>query len=113
VVYDGIGKASFAGSFEALAMRGHLVLYGEATGMPDPISHAMLAEKSATLSRPVLFHYTAAPDILRDMARNLFRMIESGALKVSINQRFPLREAPEAHRRLEGRLTTGSTILLP
>jgi NADPH:quinone reductase-like Zn-dependent oxidoreductase len=113
VVYDGIGKASFAGSFEALAMRGHLVLYGEATGMPDPISHAMLAGKSATVSRPVLFHYTAAPDMLRDMARNLFRMIESGALKVSINQRFPLREAAEAHRQLEGRLTTGSTILLP
>ena len=51
--------------------------------------------------------------MLRDMARNLFRMIESGALKVSINQRFPLGEAAEAHRRLEGRLTTGSTILLP
>ncbi|MGH6928454.1 MAG: zinc-binding dehydrogenase, partial [Dongiaceae bacterium] len=55
VVYDGIGKASFAGSFVALALRGHLVLYGHATGMPDPISHATLAEKSATVTRPVLF----------------------------------------------------------
>ena len=80
VVYDGIGKASFAGSFEALALRGHLVLYGHATGMPDPISHATLAEKSATVTRPVLFHYTAAAEDLRDMARNLFRMIELGAL---------------------------------
>ena len=113
VVYDGIGKASFAGSFEALALRGHLVLYGHATGMPDPISHDTLAEKSATVTRPVLFHYTAAAEDLRDMARNLFRMIESGALRVSINQRFPLRQAADAHRELEARRTTGSTILLP
>jgi NADPH2:quinone reductase len=113
VVYDGIGKATFAGSFEALAMRGHLVLYGHATGMPDPISHATLAEKSATVTRPALFHYIAAPEDLRDMARNLFRMIESGALRVSINQRFPLRQAADAHRELEARRTTGSTILLP
>jgi NADPH:quinone reductase len=113
VVYDGIGKASFAGSFEVLALRGHLVLYGQATGMPDPISHATLAEKSATVTRPVLFHYTAAPEDLRDMARNLFRMIESGALRVSINQRFPLRQAADAHREIEARRTTGSTILLP
>jgi len=113
VVYDGIGKASFAGSFEALALRGHLVLYGQATGMPDPISHATLAEKSATVTRPVLFHYTAAPEDLRDMARNLFQMIESGALRVSVNQRYSLRQAAEAHRELEARRTTGSTILLP
>ncbi len=113
VVYDGIGKASFAGSFEALALRGHLVCYGHATGMPDPVSHATLAEKSATVTRPVLFHYTAAPEDLRDMAQNLFRMIESGALRVSINQRFPLRQAGDAHRALEARRTTGSTILLP
>lgn len=113
IVYDGIGKASFAGSFEALALRGHLILYGHATGMPDPISHATLAEKSATVTRPVLFHYTATPEYLRDMAQNLFRMIESGALRVSINQRFPLRQAGDAHRELEARRTTGSTILLP
>lgn len=113
VVYDGIGKASFAGSFDALALRGHLVLYGQATGMPDPISHATLAEKSATVTRPVLFHYTAAPEDLRDMARNLFRMIESGALRVSINQRYPLPQAADAHRELEARRTTGSTILVP
>ena len=113
VVYDGIGKASFAGSFEALALRGHLVLYGHAAGMPDPISHTTLAEKSATVTRPVLFHYTAASEDLRDMVRNLFGMIESGALRVSINQRYSLRQAAEAHRELEARRTTGSTILLP
>jgi NADPH:quinone reductase-like Zn-dependent oxidoreductase len=113
VVYDGIGKASFAGSFESLALRGHLVLYGQATGMPDPISHATLAEKSATVTRPVLFHYTAMPEDLRDMARHLFRMIESRALRVSINQRFSLRQSAAAHREIEARRTTGSTILLP
>jgi NADPH2:quinone reductase len=73
----------------------------------------MLAEKSATVTRPVLFHYTAEPESLTDMARNLFGMIESGTLKVSINQRFTLRDAAQAHRELEGRRTTGSTILLP
>src|SRR5262249_16174171 len=113
VVYDGIGRASFAGSFEALALRGHLVLYGHATGMPDPISHALLAEKSATVTRPMLFHHTAEPENLRAMAQNLFRMIESGALRVMINQRFALAHAGEAHREIEGRRTTGSTILLP
>ena len=113
VVYDGIGKASFAGSLEALALRGHLVLYGQATGMPDPISHATLAEKSATITRPVLFHYTAAPEDLRDMTRNLFHMIESGTLRVSVHQRYSLRQAADAHRELEARRTTGSTILLP
>ena len=113
VVYDGIGRASFAGSFEALAMRGHLVLYGQATGLPDPVPPGLLSEKSATITRPVLFHYTAEPTDLRDMAGNLFRMIESGALRVSVNQRFTLREAAQAHRALESRQTTGSTILLP
>jgi len=113
VIYDGIGKASFAGSFASLAMRGHLVLYGQTTGLPDPISQALLSEKSASVTRPVLFHYTAAPEDLRDMARNLFRMIESGALRVSINQRFALRQTADAHRELEARRTTGSTILLP
>jgi NADPH2:quinone reductase len=81
--------------------------------MPDPISHTALAEKSATVTRPALFHYIAVPEDLRDMARNLFRMIESGALRVSINQRFALRQAADAHRELEARRTTGSTILLP
>jgi NADPH:quinone reductase len=113
VIYDGIGQETFAASFAALAMRGHLVLHGEASGMPEPIAHAMLARKSATVTRPALFHYTADGEELRAMAGNLFRMIETGALKVSVNQRYPLAEAAEAHRALEGRRTTGSTILLP
>jgi NADPH2:quinone reductase len=79
VIFDGIGKASYAGSFEALALRGHLILHGQATGFPEPIAHGMLTEKSATVTRPVLFHYTADPAELRSIAQNLFRMIESGA----------------------------------
>jgi NADPH2:quinone reductase len=113
VIYDGIGKASYAGAFEALAVRGHLILYGQATGLPEAIAHGMLEEKSASVTRPVVFHYTADAADLRSMAQNLFRMIESGALKVTINQRYPLSEAAEAHRAIEGRRTSGSTILLP
>lgn len=113
VIYDGIGRDSFAASFEALAVRGHLVLYGEASGTPEPIAHALLARKSATVTRPALFHYTADPDELRAIAGNLFRMIETGALRVSVNQRFPLGDAAAAHRALEQRRTTGSTILIP
>ena len=77
------------------------------------MASSALAEKSATLTSPVIFHYTAEPQDLRAMAQNLFRMAASGALRVSINQRFPLSQAAEAHRALEGRRTTGSTILLP
>ncbi len=113
VIYDGVGKTSFAGSLKSLARRGHLVVYGHASGPPEPIAHSALAEKSATVTSPVIFHYTAEPQDLRAMAQNLFRMVASGALRVSINQRLPLSQAAEAHRALEGRRTTGSTILLP
>ena len=112
-IYDGIGKASFAGSLHALARCGHLVAYGHASGPPEPVAQTTLTEKSATISGPVIFHYTADPQDLRTMAQNLFRMIASGALRVSINQRFPLSQAAEAHRALEGRRTSGSTILAP
>lgn len=112
VVYDGIGKASFLESFEALAMRGHLVSYGQASGALDPVDPAIFSRKSASLTRPVLFHYTADPETLRAMAANLFAAIDAG-LRAAPRQRYALSQAVQAHRDLEGRRTVGASILVP
>jgi NADPH:quinone reductase-like Zn-dependent oxidoreductase len=112
VVYDGIGKTSFLESLEALAMRGHLVSYGQASGALDPFDPAILSRKSASLTRPVLFHYTAEPETLRAMAANLFAAI-AGGMRAAPRQRYPLAEAARAHRELEGRRTVGASVLIP
>jgi NADPH:quinone reductase-like Zn-dependent oxidoreductase len=112
VVYDGIGRASFLESFEALAMRGHLVSYGQSSGPLDPVDPALLSRKSASLTRPVLFHFTSDPDMLRAMAANLFAAI-AGGLRAGPRQRYPLAEAARAHRELEGRRTVGASVLIP
>lgn len=113
VVYDAVGAATWTQSLETLAPRGHLVSYGQASGPIPPVDAAALSAKSATLSLPVLFDYTAAPADLREIARNLFDAIRRGVLRPSINQRYPLAEAASAHRELETRRTTGSSVLLP
>jgi len=112
VVYDGIGRTSFAESLEALAMRGHLVSYGQASGALGAFDPAILSSKSASLTRPVLFHYTADPQTLRAMAGALFAAIEAG-LRAAPRQRYALAEAARAHRELEGRRTVGASILIP
>lgn len=112
VVYDGIGRASFLESFEALAPLGHLVSYGQASGALAPFDPAILSRKSASLSRPVLFHYTANPETLRAMAANLFAAIGEG-LRASPRQRYKLSDAARAHRDLEGRRTVGASVLVP
>jgi NADPH2:quinone reductase len=113
VVYDAVGKDTIARSLEALALRGHLVSYGQASGAYDPIDPEALEAKSATLSRPVLFHYTANPEDLRAIAGNVFDMLARGALRVAIHQRYVLADAAQAHRDLESRRTTGASILVP
>ncbi|HEX2113288.1 MAG TPA: quinone oxidoreductase [Alphaproteobacteria bacterium] len=113
VVYDGLGGDMLLKSIEALAMRGHLVSYGQAAGPVAPLDLSLLSRKSATLSRPVLFHYTADPTDLRDISRNVFSMIRRGAVRIAVNQRYPLAEAARAHADLEARRTTGSSVLLP
>jgi NADPH2:quinone reductase len=113
VVYDAVGKDTLAGSLEALATPGHLVSYGQSSGTPEPPPLTMLSAKSATFSRPVLFHYTADPVVLREMAGNVFDLVARGALRVEIGQRFPLADAAHAHRELEARRTIGATVLLP
>lgn len=113
VVYDGVGKDTFLKSLECLAMLGHLVSYGAASGVPDPISVAQLAPRSASLTRPTLFHYTADPANLRKMARDLFAVVTSGAVKVQKPAEYKLRDAAKAHEDLTSRKTTGSLILIP
>ncbi|WP_206935427.1 quinone oxidoreductase family protein [Roseococcus thiosulfatophilus] len=113
VIYDGIGRDSFADSMESLALCGRLVSFGQSSGPIEPIAPSLLSAKSATLSRPVLFHYTAKrPDLLR-MAGALFDVVASGAVKVAPPARYALADAAKAHSDLEGRRTTGSLVLVP
>ena len=112
VVYDSVGRETFLKSIDCLAPRGMMVSFGNASGPPDPIAPAVLAQKgSLFLTRPTLFHYIAARDELELAATELFDMIASDKVKVEIKQRFALKDAAEAHGALEARRTTGSTIL--
>ena len=112
VVYDSVGKDTFLRSLDCLRPRGLMVSFGNASGPPDPISPTLLAQKgSLFLTRPTLFSYIATREELEQSAQDLFDMIRSGKVKIEIGQRFPLRDAAEAHRALEARQTTGSTVL--
>ena len=114
VVYDSIGKETFDGSLNALAVRGMLVSFGNSSGAVPAFEPGILGAKgSLYLTRPTLFHYTRTPQELQETADDLFAVIQSGAVKITINQRFPLAEAREAHEALQSRATTGATILIP
>ena len=114
VVYDGVGKDTFMDSLDCLAPRGLMVSFGNASGPVTQFNPAVLSQKgSLFLTRPTLFHYTARREDLVAAARDLFAVVGSKAVKVTINQTYPLREAAQAHRDLEARKTTGSTVLLP
>ncbi len=113
VAYDSVGKDTFMDSVNSLAPRGLLVSFGNASGPVDPFSPSLLGEKgSLFLTRPSLMAYMATPEEIRDSARALFDAHERG-VKITVGQTYPLREAHEAHRDLEARKTTGSTVLLP
>jgi NADPH:quinone reductase len=109
VIYDGLGKEAAKENYEALARRGHWVSYGQASGAHD--SFPDLAGKSGTLSRPVLFHYTA--DHLHEMAGNVFNAFREGTICLEVRHRYPLAAAADAHRDLEARRTSGQVVLLP
>ncbi|EHM00372.1 GroES-like protein [Acetobacteraceae bacterium AT-5844] len=114
VVYDSVGKETFMASLDCLAPFGTMVSYGNASGAVPPFDIAILAAKgSLFLTRPTLATYTARHDDLVATAADLFAAVQSGAVKIRINQTYPLKDAAEAHRALEGRKTTGSTVLLP
>jgi NADPH2:quinone reductase len=114
VVYDGVGKATFMKSLDCLRPRGLMVSYGNASGAVDAFSLGVLSQKgSLYVTRPTLFTYTSTRETLIDCANDLFEVVKSGAVKIEINQRFPLDKAADAHRALEGRATTGQTLLIP
>ena len=113
VIYDGVGRDSFAHSVAALAVRGHLVSFGQASGDIGSYDIGFLAAKSATVSRPNFAHFTDTPDKVGAITARLFDALEQRILRVDIGQSWPLREAAAAHRALEGGDTVGSTILLP
>ena len=112
VVYDSVGKDTFLKSIDCLAPRGMMVSFGNASGPPDPFPPGLLAQKgSLFLTRPTLFNYIATRAELEEAAGELFDMLSSGKVKVEVKQRFALADAAEAHRALEGRKTSGSTVL--
>ena len=114
VVYDGVGKDTFMGSLDCLQPRGLMVSYGNASGAVPPFNPALLAQKgSLYLTRPTLATYAAKTEDLAKMARELFAVVKSGKVKISVNQTYALRDAAQAHQDLESRKTTGSTVLLP
>ncbi len=114
VVYDSVGRDSFLKSLGCLAPRGMLALYGQSSGPVEPFDPALLAQKgSLFLTRPSLAQYAATRDELLRRAGDLFNWIKSGELNLRIEQSFPLPEAAEAHRQLEGRKTTGKVVLIP
>jgi NADPH2:quinone reductase len=113
-VYDGVGKATFLEGFEALAPTGRMILYGAASGQPDPVAPALLqSHGSAYLQRPTLATYTRTPELLLERAQRLFELVTTGAVEVRVGARYPLAEARSAHEDLEARRTTSKVLLIP
>ena len=114
VVYDGVGKDTFMDSLDCLAPLGLLASFGNASGAVTQFNPGILAQKgSLFLTRPTLATYTASREDLVKSANELFAIVKSGKVKISINQTYPLRDAAKAMSDLEGRKTTGSTVLIP
>lgn len=113
-VYDGVGRATIWSSLDALRPHGTMVSFGNASGAVEPIAPSELAKRhSLFLTRPVLFDFIDTRPRLLEAAGELFELVIGGVLEVRINQRYPLAKAADAHRDLEARKTTGSTLLLP
>ena len=114
VVYDGVGADTFMGSLDCLAPLGLMVAFGNASGPVPPFNTLLLAAKgSLFLTRPSLAAYVRTPALLTQSAEALFEAVSSGAVEVHIGQEYALRDAAQAHRDLEARKLTGSTILIP
>jgi NADPH2:quinone reductase len=114
VVYDGVGRDTFEMSLDCLRSRGLMVSFGNASGSPEPLDLQVLSAKgSLFITRPTLLTYTAETDELRQSSADLFGRIQRGDIRIGINQRYALADVQQAHRDLEGRATTGSSVLLP
>jgi len=112
-VYDSVGRDTIMGSLAVLANFGTLVSFGQSSGAPDDLRVSHLARGSLRLTRPTLFHHTASRAWLEQASGDLFAMIRSGAVRIRIDHRWPLTEVAAAHDTLEGRGTTGCTVLIP
>ena len=114
VVYDSVGRATFARSLNCLAPRGLIVAFGNSSGAIDPVDPLILSQKgSLFLTRPTLVHYTRTREELLQRATDLFTWIAAGTLRLRLEFVFPLRDVAEAHKALEGRRTTGKVLLIP
>ncbi|MFQ5566732.1 MAG: quinone oxidoreductase [Paracoccaceae bacterium] len=113
-VLDSVGKSTWEGSLDCLKPLGTMVTFGNASGKPDPVDPQVLAGKgSLFLTRPTLFTHIASREACQARADELFEMVTSGKVQIRINQTYPLADVAQAHRDLEARKTTGTTILLP
>jgi len=114
VVYDGIGKDTFPASLDCIRPMGMFVSYGASSGQIDAFNINILQTKGSLFAtRPTLNTYAAKKQDLVDIAADMFKVVGSGAVKIPINQKYPLKDAQKAHRDLEGRGTTGASILVP
>ena len=114
VVYDGVGKDTFMGSLDSLRPLGMMVSYGNASGPVPPFELLLLSQKgSLFVTRPTLANYTSKRGDLEALGGELFEVVVSGKVRIEVNQTYSLQDAAQAHRDLEARKTTGSTILLP
>ncbi len=113
-VYDSVGKDTFEGSLDCLKPLGMFASFGQSSGLPPPFSLSLLQKKGALFAtRPTIMTYLAKRPDLERSAAELFEALEAGTVKMAINQEWPLKDAAEAHRALEGRKTTGATVLIP
>lgn len=113
-VYDSVGKDTFMKSLDCIRRHGIMVLFGQASGNVEPFNLSLLAQKgSLFITRPTLMTYTADREDLVTIAGELFDVVDSGAVRIEVNQTYPLNEAARAHTDLEARKTTGSTVLIP
>ena len=114
VVYDSVGKDTFMESLGCVRQRGIMVSFGQSSGMVAPLDVTLLSTKgSLFLTRPTLMHYTDTREELVQTAHELMDLVKKGVIRVEVNQEFPLKDAASAHRALEERRTTGSTVLVP
>ncbi len=114
VVYDSVGDDTFPGSLDCLRPLGMFVSFGQSSGPIPPFNISLLAQKGSLFAtRPTLFAYNAKREDMVKSAEALFDVVLKGAVEIRINQRFALRDAAQAHADLEGRKTTGTTVLIP
>lgn len=111
LIIDGVGKTTFPGNLEAATLRGHIVIFGSASGPADPISPNALMKRSLTLSGGTLFNYILNPQEMLGRARAVIEGIQQGWLKLRIDEILPLEKAAEAHKKLESRSTSGKVLL--